>query len=170
MSDQGERPLQVFRYSRWRHQMEAFSMLLAICEGNSPVACEFPHKGQWRGALMFSLIYAWTSDWVNNRDAGYLRRNRVHYDVTVMWSDFTIGFIGMVRREMCSANASTKCDHLEITMWYCHSSWKHIEAWTKWTSFCRRHFPIRFFSAWKLLYVCSNFTEICSQGSNQQFL
>ena len=29
-----------------------------------------PHKGQWRGALMFSLICARISDWVNNREAG----------------------------------------------------------------------------------------------------
>ena len=43
-----------------------------------------PHKGQWRGALMFSLICAWINDWVNNREAGDLRRHRVHYDVTVM--------------------------------------------------------------------------------------
>ena len=26
----------------WRHQMEIFSLLLAICAGNSPVPCEFP--------------------------------------------------------------------------------------------------------------------------------
>ena len=43
-----------------------------------------PHKDQWRGALMFSLIFAWTNRWVNNRDAGDLRRHRAHYDVTVM--------------------------------------------------------------------------------------
>ena len=43
-----------------------------------------PHKGQWRGALMFSLIYAWINDWVNNREAGDLRRQRDHYDVIVM--------------------------------------------------------------------------------------
>ena len=42
----------------WRHQMETFSALLAICAGNSPVPGEFPHKGQWRGALMFSLMCA----------------------------------------------------------------------------------------------------------------
>ena len=30
----------------------------------SPV--NFPHKGLWRGALMFSLICAWINDWVNN--------------------------------------------------------------------------------------------------------
>ena len=32
------------------------------------------HKGQWRGALMFSLICAWINGWVNNREAGDLRR------------------------------------------------------------------------------------------------
>ena len=37
----------------WRHQMETFSALLALCAGNSPVPVNSPHKGQWRGALMF---------------------------------------------------------------------------------------------------------------------
>ena len=27
---------------QWRHQMETFSALLAICAGNSPVPSEFP--------------------------------------------------------------------------------------------------------------------------------
>ena len=44
-----------------------------------------PHKGQWRGALMFSLTYDWTNNWANNQDAGDLRRHRTHYYVTVMW-------------------------------------------------------------------------------------
>ena len=69
----------------WRHQMEAFFALLAFCAGNSPVTGEFPHKGQWRGALIFSLICAWTNCSVNNRDAGDLRRHGAHYDVTVMF-------------------------------------------------------------------------------------
>ena len=43
-----------------------------------------PHKGQWGGALMFSLIWAWINDWVNNREAGDLRHHRAHYDVIVM--------------------------------------------------------------------------------------
>ena len=43
-----------------------------------------PHKGQWRGALMFSLIYARTNGWVNTGDAGDLRRKHAHYDVIVM--------------------------------------------------------------------------------------
>ena len=43
-----------------------------------------PHKGQWRGALMFSLIGVWNNTWVNNGVAGYLRRHRTYYDVKVM--------------------------------------------------------------------------------------
>ena len=44
----------------------------------------FPHKGQWRGALMFSLICVWIYGWVKNHEAGDLRRHRAHCDVTVM--------------------------------------------------------------------------------------
>ena len=52
--------------------METFSALLAI------------YKGQWRGALMFSLIWAWIKDWVNSSEAGDLRCHHTHYDVIVM--------------------------------------------------------------------------------------
>ena len=45
--------------------------------------------GQWRRALMLSLICTWINVWVNNREAGDLRRYRAHYDVTVMLSTFT---------------------------------------------------------------------------------
>ena len=55
--------------------METFSALLAICAGNSPITVNPPLKGQWR---------AWIKGWVNNSEAGDLRRNRAHYDVTVM--------------------------------------------------------------------------------------
>ena len=72
-------------WSWWRHQMETFSTLLAICAGNSPVPGEFPDKSQWRGALVFSLICVWINGWVNNGEAGDLRLYRAHYDVTVMW-------------------------------------------------------------------------------------
>ena len=42
------------------------------------------HKGQWRRALMFSLICTWINGWVNNGEAGDLRLYQGHYDVTVM--------------------------------------------------------------------------------------
>ena len=68
----------------WRHQMETFSALLAICAGNSSVAVNSPHKGQRCGDLMFSLICLWKNGWVNNGEAGELRRYFTHYDVNVM--------------------------------------------------------------------------------------
>ena len=33
---------------------------------------------------MFSLICVWINDWVNNREAGDLRRHRAHHDVILM--------------------------------------------------------------------------------------
>ena len=50
----------------------------------------YPHKGQWRGALMFSLICAWMNGWLNNCKAGDLRRHNAHYDVTVMFQYITM--------------------------------------------------------------------------------
>ena len=43
--------------SWWRHQMETLSAPLALCAGNSPMTGEFPWQSQWRGVLMFSLIF-----------------------------------------------------------------------------------------------------------------
>ena len=72
--------------------METFSELLAICAGNSPVVGEFPHKGQWRGALMFFFICTQINGWVNNGEAGDLRPYRAHYDVTLMISGSPIKY------------------------------------------------------------------------------
>ena len=67
----------------WRHQMEHFRRYWPFVQEihRSPVYS--PQKGQWRGALMFSLICAWINGWVNNRKGGDLRRHRAHYDVIV---------------------------------------------------------------------------------------
>ena len=70
--------------SWWRRQMETFSALLAFVRGIHLSPADSPHKAQWRSALMFSLIHAWTNGWTNNRDAGDLRRHRAHYDIIVM--------------------------------------------------------------------------------------
>ena len=73
--------------------MEKSSMMTSsngsIFRVSGPLCGEFtghPHKGQWRGALMFSLICAWIKGWVNNHKAGDLRRHRAHYDVAVIRS------------------------------------------------------------------------------------
>ena len=69
---------------KWRHFPCYWSVVRGI--HRSPV--NFPHKGQWRGALMFSMICAWINGWVNNGEAGHLKCHRAHYDVTVMWSQW----------------------------------------------------------------------------------
>ena len=65
---------------KWKHLPRYWPFVRGI--HRSPV--NSPHKGQWSRALMFSLICARISDWVNNREAGDLRCRRAHYDVTVM--------------------------------------------------------------------------------------
>ena len=54
---------------KWKHFPRYWPFVRGI--HRSPV--NSPHKGQWRGALMFSLICTWTNDWVNNQGAGDLR-------------------------------------------------------------------------------------------------
>ena len=65
---------------KWKHFPRNYPFVRGI--HRSPV--NSPHKGQWRGALMFSLICVWINDWVNNHAAGDLRRYRAHYNVIVM--------------------------------------------------------------------------------------
>ena len=64
----------------WKHFLRYWPFVRGI--HRSPV--NSPHKGQWRGALVVSLICALINGWVNNREAGDLRRHRAHYDVIVM--------------------------------------------------------------------------------------
>ena len=73
-----------------------------------------PHPGQWRGAFLYVLFdLPWTNAWVNNRDAGDLRRHRAHYYVTVMWLTYnchiglsqwyrTVDINSIRKRQCCS--------------------------------------------------------------------
>ena len=65
---------------KWKHFRRYWPFVRGI--HRSPV--NSPHKGQWRRALMFSLICVWINGWINNREAGDLRRPRAHCDVIVM--------------------------------------------------------------------------------------
>ena len=75
----------------WRHQMETFPRYWPFVRGIHRSPVNSPHKGQWRGALMFSLICVWIKGWVNNGEAGDLRRYLAHYDVTVMMWQLAVG-------------------------------------------------------------------------------
>ena len=65
---------------KWKHFPRHWPFERGI--HRSPV--NSPHKGQWRGALIFSLIHTWTNGCINNCYVGYLRVQRAYYDVTVM--------------------------------------------------------------------------------------
>ena len=69
-----------------------------------------PHKGQWRGTLMLSLISAWTNGWVNNRDAGDLWRHRAYYDVTVMLGPGMFHFAACTLTSHCATCDESKLD------------------------------------------------------------
>ena len=66
---------------KWKHFPRYWPFVRGI--HRSPV--NSLHKGQWRGALMFSMICPRINGWVNNREAGDLRRHRAHYNIIVMF-------------------------------------------------------------------------------------
>ena len=65
---------------KWKH----FPLYWPFVRGIHRPPVNSPHKGQWRGALVFSLICTRINGWVNNGEAGDLRRHQAHYDVIVM--------------------------------------------------------------------------------------
>ena len=65
----------------WKH----FSALLVLCAGNSTITGEFQsQRPVTRNFDVFFYLRLKPNGCVNNRDAGYLRRHRTRYDITVM--------------------------------------------------------------------------------------
>ena len=105
------------------------------------------HKGQWRRALMFSLICVWINDWVNNRDAGGLRRYRAHYDVILMiLKNYNIGwcywlnsvlytnFIQKSFHLMLMFDWSFRCFQIGLSLrflWYVFVYWRYRSEFDK---------------------------------------
>ena len=93
---------------KWKHFPRYWPLVRGI--HRSPV--NSPHKGQWRGALIFSLICVWINGWVNNGEAGDFRRYRAHYDVTII-----------SKKPVCSVwFIQTKewyCDESSVTVMMC---------------------------------------------------
>ena len=65
---------------KWKH----FTRYWPFVRGIPRLPVNSPHKGQWRGSLMFSLICARINGWINSGAAGDLRRHCAHFDVIVM--------------------------------------------------------------------------------------
>ena len=113
---------------KWKHFPRYWPFVRGI--HRSPV--NSPHKGQWRGALKFSLICARINSWVNNREAGDLRRHQAHCDVIVMsltWS------IHMQRRGWCTLITR----HSTSRVYWAE---EHIEARMKWPTIYSNIFPL----------------------------
>ena len=89
--------------SWWRHQMETFSALLAICAGNSPDTGEFPTQRPVTQSFddFFDLRL---NSWLSKQWWGWwLRRHRAHYDVSVM-------FLLMIQIRLAFPVSSTEYD------------------------------------------------------------
>ena len=157
-------------YSWWRHQMETFSAFPFVRRiHRSPV--NSPHKGQWRGALMFTLICARINGWVNNCEAGDLRRNRAHYDVIVMWFRNPCG---QSTEDWCIPDTKGQlCRTLIVYVLLVRQAFEQTAEWplkwdplthggrAKWLQFCSRHFQMHFLER-KYMNFDHNFTEFCS--------
>ena len=87
---------------KWKHFLRNWPFVLGILWSS----VNSSHKGQWCGALMFSLICAWINTWVNNREAGDLRHHRTHQDVTVLtsskfWPYHFTAYTGYTSKFLC---------------------------------------------------------------------
>ena len=87
---------------KWKH----FPCYWPFVQGIHRSPVNSSHKGQWHGALMFSLIYAWLNSWVNNRKAGDLRCHPAHHDVIVMG------------KEVCATPVSAGLFHNTVECYY----------------------------------------------------
>ena len=99
---------------KWKHFPRYWPFVRRI--HRSPVNSQ--HKGQWRGALMSSLVCTWIKSWVNNPNAGDLRRHRAHCDVSVMHcSDIPHQWSSHIAWDLCSNNFAA-----DTTLWYLKST------------------------------------------------
>ena len=105
---------------KWKH----FPRYWPFVRGIHRSQVNYPHKGQWHGALMFSLICVWIIGWVNNREAGDLRRYHAHYDVILMLCILQYEFRSLYQRH-----------RMNIT---------NTGVGTKWSPTCRWHFYLYF--------------------------
>ena len=108
---------------RWKHFPRYWSFVRGI--HRSPV--NSPHKDQWRGALMFSLICAWTNDWVNNNQ-GNLDRcvNIIEHNGHTMPKCF-----GVVKILLKGGHLRTVLSSVISHVWNVYN-WKNVTTYEQW--------------------------------------
>ena len=150
--------------SWWRHKMETFSALLAICVGNSPVPGEFPSQRPVTGRfdVFFDLRL---NKRLNKQSWGWWFETPSHPLWRQCHADFLLNYWVPL-----SAEAGTKFKKDVLQTYFCWSRFcrkdilMNIEmghrplwalthwSWDKWTPLRRRHFQVHFLE-WK----CMNF-------------
>ena len=93
--------------------MEKFSMLLALCAGNSTVTGEFPAQRPVTQSFDVFFDLCLINAWVNNCEAGDLRWHRAHYDVIVVSSLFVIG-LRIKGQKWLDGGI---CDDIQVKLW-----------------------------------------------------
>ena len=106
-----------------KHQMETFSALLALCEGNPPVTGGFPLQRPVGRSFAF-FICAWTNGWANNRDASELIHNgqwhgAMIFSLICAWPDET----PVIWDAIALIITSLQCHHYAYGIWECESTW-----------------------------------------------
>ena len=71
--------------SWWRHQMETFSALLALCVGNSPVTGEFPSQRPVTRSFGVFFDLRMNKQLSKQSRRRWFENHRANYDTTVMW-------------------------------------------------------------------------------------
>ena len=140
--------------SWWRHPMEHFPHYWPFVRGIHRSLVNSPHKGQWCGTLMFSLICVWINACVNNCEAGDLRRHRAHYHVTVMNCPFCL-CLSLQEQVSSVINVPQLCGHFISCVFMAVEE----DHWTallgsrpaKWWSNCVKVKMIAFGHPWKIL-------------------
>ena len=87
---------------KWKH----FPPYWTFVRGIHRLPVNSPHKGQWRGALMFSLICARIYGWIHTLEADDLRRHRYHYDIIVMLLQRRMSFMASQIRTYSSLSST----------------------------------------------------------------
>ena len=131
----------------------------------SPVTS--PHNGQWRRALMFSLIYAWINDWVNNGEAGDLGRYRTHYVVTLMHTPYRF----IPERVIKKADCIPICNLPQLTLTCMYTSQRDLLLCRKLSGEkISNFFPPTHTSPWRLQKSVSltpiKYTDFCGISSS----
>ena len=106
----------------------------------------FPHKGQWRGALKFCLICAQINSWVNNCEAGDLRRHPTYCDVIVM--------VTRIYDQMASSAKRTSSRKLRYL--FCQYDLSTLKRWSYHGSFVSESFLLTRTSYWTRFRISSN--------------